>query len=31
MIIMDVIGLDLMIKCMPKGVKVLGMYVSVYV
>ena len=28
---MEVIGLDLMVKYMPKGVRVLGVYVGVYV
>ena len=31
MIIMEVIGVDLMIKCMLKEVKVLGVNVGVYV
>ena len=31
MIIMEVIGVDLMIKCMPKEVKVLGVNVGVHV
>ena len=31
MALMNALGLEFEVKCMPKGVKVLGVYVSMYV